>query len=75
VTSDLLAKETEVFQSHHQEWLRDHAGEYVTIRDEEVAGFFDSYGDAFTAGLRRFGSSRSFLIRQVWQTEPVYFVF
>jgi hypothetical protein len=55
--------------------LRDHAGEYVTIRDEEVAGFFESYGDAFTAGLRRFGSSRSFLIRQVWQTEPVYFVF
>jgi len=73
--SDLLAKETEVFQNHCKEWLRDHAGEYVTIRDEEVAGFFDSYGDAFTAGLRHFGSGRSFLIRQIWQTEPVYFVY
>jgi len=73
--SDLLAKETRVFEDHRQEWLRDHAGAYVTIQDEEVAGFFDSYGDAFTAGLRRFGGSRSFLIQQVCQTDPVYFVF
>lgn len=72
---DLLAKETKVFQDHRVEWLQNHAGEYVTIRDEEVAGFFDSYGAAFTAGLQRFGSSRSFLIRQIWRTEPVYFVF
>ena len=74
VMSDLLAKETKVFLDHHEEWLRGHVGEFVTIRDEEVAGFFESYGDAFLAGLQRFGSSRSFLIRQIWQTEPVYFV-
>ena len=54
--SDLLAKETKVFQDHRDEWLRDHAGAYVTIRDEEVEGFFDSYGDAFKAGLKRFGA-------------------
>ena len=47
----------------------------ASFADEEVAGFFDSYGDAFTAGLQRFGSSRNFLIRQIWQAEPVYFVF
>ena len=73
--ADLLLKETQVFQRHRDEWLQDHVGEYVTIRDEEVGGFFASYGDAFKAGLQRFGSSRSFLIRQVWETEPVYFVF
>jgi len=73
--SDLLAKETKVFQEHREEWLQDHAGEYVTIRDEEVAGFFASYGEAFTAGFRRFGPSRNFLIRQIWRTEPAYFVF
>lgn len=73
--NNLLAKETKVFQDHREEWLRDHAGAYVAIRDEEVAGFFDSYGDAFTAGLQRFGGSRSFLIQQVWRTDPVYFVF
>jgi hypothetical protein len=73
--SELLARETKVFQDHREEWLRDHAGAFVTIRDEEVEGFFDSYGDAFTAGLRRFGASRNFLIRQVWHTDPVYFVF
>jgi hypothetical protein len=72
---DLLAKETKVFQDHRWEWLRDHAGAFVAIQDDEVAGFFDSYADAFTAGLRRFGGSRSFLIQQVSQTDPVYFVF
>jgi hypothetical protein len=25
--------------------------------------------------LARFGASRNFLIKEVWQTEPVYFVF
>lgn len=73
--SEILARETKVFQDHREEWLRDHAGDYVTIRDEEVAGFFSSYGDAFTAGLERFGSSRSFLIQQVSRTDPIYFVF
>jgi hypothetical protein len=73
--SDLLAIETKVFQDHRDEWLRDYAGRYVAIRDEEVAGFFDSYGEAFTAGLQRFGSKQNFLIQQVWQTDPVYFVF
>jgi hypothetical protein len=73
--SSLLAKETKVFQDHRDEWLRDHAGAYVAIRDEDVLGFFGSYGEAFTAGLRRFGSSRNFLVQQVWRTDPVYFVF
>jgi len=73
--SDLLARETKVFEDHRNEWLLDHAGAFVAIRDDEVAGFFESYGDAFTAGLQHFGASRSFLIRQVWQTEPIYFVF
>jgi hypothetical protein len=73
--SDLLAKETKIFQDRREEWLREHAGSYVAIRDEEVAGFFDSYGDAFKAGIKRFGAARNFLIRQVWQTDPVYFVF
>jgi hypothetical protein len=73
--SDLLVKETRLFQDRREEWLRDHAGAYVAIRDEEVAGFFDSYGDAFAAGLQRFGPTRNFLIQQVWQSDPVYFVF
>lgn len=73
--SDLLAKETKIFEDHREEWLRDHAGTYVAIQGEVIAGFFNSYGDAFKAGLARFGAQKNFLIEQVWQTEPAYFVF
>jgi hypothetical protein len=73
--TNLLATETKVFEDHRSEWLRDHAGSYVAIRDEEVAGFFASYADAFKAGLARFGPQKNFLIEQISKTEPVYFVF
>jgi hypothetical protein len=36
--------------------------------------FFDEYSAAFKAGLRAFGISRSFLVKQIWIEEPVYFV-
>jgi hypothetical protein len=73
--SELLATETKVFQARRQEWLREHTGAFVAIQGEDVAGFFDSYADAFKAGLQRFGGGKNFLIQQVWQTDPVYFVF
>lgn len=73
--SDLLAVETKVFQDRREEWLPEHTGAFVAIQGEEVAGFFESYADAFTAGLQCFGAQKNFLIRQIWQTDPVYFVF
>lgn len=73
--SELLATETRIFRERREEWLREHAGAYVAIQGEDVAGFFESYADAFKAGLQRFGSRQNFLIQQVWQNDPVYFVF
>ena len=73
--NSILATETELFRDHRDEWVRDHAGTYVAIQGNQVAGFFDSYAEAFKAGLARFGSRQNFLIEQVWRTEPVYFVF
>jgi hypothetical protein len=73
--SDLLVTEAKVFRERRQEWLREHAGAYVAIQGEDVAGFFESYADAFKAGLQRFGGQRNFLIQQVWRTDPIYFVF
>jgi len=74
-SSLLLATELEVFGTHYDEWVRDHAGAFVTIQGNQVAGFFESYADAFKAGLTRFGARQNFLIKQIWRTEPVYFVF
>ncbi|MGD0520424.1 MAG: hypothetical protein ABSA48_04135 [Terracidiphilus sp.] len=67
--------ELKVFEQYRKEWSDTHPGEYVVIQDGVVLEeFFNEYADAFKAGLRRFGVRRPFLIKQVWITEPVYFV-
>jgi hypothetical protein len=74
-TSAPFSAELQVFEQHRKEWLRSHPGKYVAIQDHVKAeGFFDSYAEAFQAGLQRFGVRRSFLVKQVWTTEPVYLV-
>jgi len=70
-----FSTELQVFERHREEWLRSHPGAYVAIQDDVVAeGFFASYAEALKAGLQRFDVRRDFLIKQVWMTEPVYFV-
>jgi len=74
-TTGPFSAELEVFERHRKEWSRSHRGEYVVIQDRVVAeGFFSSYAEAFRAGLQKFGVGREFLVKQVWITEPVYFV-
>jgi hypothetical protein len=71
----ILQKELEIFEQHRKEWSRIHPGLYVAIQDETVLeGFFETYTEALRAGLQRFGAGRSFLVKQIWTTEPVYFV-
>jgi len=69
-----LSKEIEFFRLHREQWVHSHLGEYVTIQDDTVAGFYDTYAEALRAGLMRFGVSRGFLVKQVWVPEPVYCV-
>ena len=71
----LLSAELRVFEQHRGEWSRSHPGDYVVIQDNSIVeGFFGSYAEAFKAGLEKFGIERAFLVKQVWMTEPVYFV-
>ncbi len=73
--TSLFSTELGVFEAHRKEWARSHPGAYVVIQDEVVVdGFFDSYAEAFRAGLQKFGVRREFLVKQVWVTEPVYVV-
>lgn len=73
--SGQFSTELTVFEQNRREWSRLHPGEFVVIQGEEIAdGFFSTYADALKAGLRRFGASNEFLIKQVWVTEPVYLV-
>ncbi|MGZ4842736.1 MAG: hypothetical protein ACXV5J_13375 [Candidatus Angelobacter sp.] len=74
-TTGPFSRELTVFEQHRKDWSRSHPGEYVVIQDDVIAdGFFSSYAEAFKAGLHKFGVRRGFLVKQVWMTEPVYFV-
>lgn len=74
-TASEFESELRVFEEHRNEWSRSNVGKYVVIRDTEVIEtFFNSYADAFSAGMQRFGVERNFLIKQIWISEPVYFV-
>ena len=70
-----LSAELEVFDRRRAEWSPSHPGKYVVIQDDVVLPeFFPSYAEAFTAGLKKFGARRSFLVKQIWVIEPVYLV-
>jgi len=70
-----FATELELFERHRREWSKSHPGEYVVIQDHTIVdGFFSDYATAFKAGLQRFGVARSFLVKQIWITEPVYVI-
>jgi hypothetical protein len=69
-----LATELSVFKSHRSDWVRHHRGSYVAIHGRKIAGFFASYEEAFRQGLRVFGVGRDFLVKQVTEHEPVFFV-
>jgi hypothetical protein len=73
MTTAPFSTELDVFQKNREEWVRSHPGQFVVIQDGVIAeGFFGTYAEAFKAGLQTFGVSRSFLVKQVWTTEPVY---
>jgi hypothetical protein len=69
-----FAVELAIFDRHREEWYRSHPGRFVAIQDSAIAGFFESYAEALSAGLEKFGVRRGFLVKQVWTTEPVYLV-
>ncbi len=74
MANSMFSEELALFQHHRQEWLQTNPGKFVAIQDAEVKGFFDTYAEAFRAGLDGFGVHRNFLVKQVWTTEPVYVV-
>jgi len=53
----------------------EHSGKYVVVQDRNVLGFYPSFEDAFRAGVGALGITRDFLVKQVLQHEPVYFVY
>ncbi len=68
-----LAREQAVYEANLTGWLSGHEGEYVLIKGDQVAGFYESRDEALTAGYSRFGIGPLF-VKQVWPSEPVHHI-
>jgi len=69
-----LAVELEYFSQHKAEWLAHKAGQYVVIKENKPLGFFPNFEAAYRAGAASYGISTDFLVKQVLEHEPVFFV-
>ncbi len=59
-----LEKEIAAYEKMLPELLEHHSGKFVIIRDEKLAGAFDTFDTAAETALKRFGRG-PYLIRQV----------
>jgi hypothetical protein len=70
-----LDAELAIFQAHRREWAREHAGQFVLLLGDEPPTFHNNYESALKTGLRNFGVSAAFLIKQVFAEEPVFYIY
>lgn len=70
-----LVAELKHYALHKKEWLSGQSGKYVVIKERNVLGFFNSFQDAFRAGAVQYGLETDFLVKQIVEREPVFFVF
>ena len=70
-----LSAELDYYAAHKDEWVSLQSGKYVVIKDRDVLGFYQSFPDAFRAGAVRYGLETDFLVKQIVEREPVFFVF
>ena len=69
-----LAVELGYYSQHKAEWLAQKTGQYVVIKDNGLLGFFPNFEAAYRAGAERYGLDTDFLVKQILEHEPVFFV-
>ena len=70
-----LAVELEYYAQHKAEWLAHKTGHYVVIKDSGVLRFYPNFQAAYRAGAASYGLNTDFLVKQILEHEPVFFVF
>jgi hypothetical protein len=70
-----LAVELEYFSRHKSEWLQHKTGQYVVIKENEPLGFYPNFEAAYREGAATFGLETDFLVKQILEHEPAFFVF
>jgi hypothetical protein len=66
-----LEIELATYQRLKADLLKNHLGKFVLIKGEEFLGTFDNAGNAYEAGVKRFGKE-PFLVRRVTESDEVY---
>ena len=72
--SDRLAVELEYFSRHKAEWLDQKSGQYVVIKNSAPLGFYQTFEAAYRAGAGTYGIETDFLVKQILEYDPVFFV-
>jgi hypothetical protein len=74
-TADDFACEQKLYEKHKQQWVQQHAGDFVLIKGDKLVGFYPDYEDALREGLKEFGVTVPFFIKQVCAQEPVFTIY
>ena len=70
-----LGVELDHYAQHKTEWLAQRTGHYVVIKNREILGFYPDFEAAYRAGASTYGLDTDFLVKQILEHEPVFFVF
>jgi hypothetical protein len=70
-----LTEELSIYDSNKMKWLESYEGQFVLIQHETVVGFFPTFEKAFESGVRQFGISTDFLVKQVAEHDPVFVIY
>ncbi|HUJ95998.1 MAG TPA: hypothetical protein VLW84_12080 [Terriglobales bacterium] len=70
-----LAVELEYYAHHKAEWLAHKTGLYVVVKDSRVLGFYPNFEAAYRSGAAAYGLNTDFLVKQILEHEPVFFMF
>jgi hypothetical protein len=70
-----LTAELAYYAQHKYKWLKLQSGKYVVLKGDAVLGFYPNFELAYRAGATEYGINTDFLVKQILEHDPVYFVF
>jgi hypothetical protein len=69
---ELFKNELATYEREKDHLVNGNEGRYVVIRDDNVAGIWDTYEDALKAGYERYGLEQ-FLVKQIQGIDRIQF--
>lgn len=66
----LLEKELKFFESKKAEWLKKYKDKFALIKGEKLIDVFDTFGDAYKEGVKRYGN-QPFFIKKISEEERI----